>query len=433
MFETTTSTQTRQDSGASTNMQSNAPGKTASTGKLVQKKASTTPSGSEKSAPPKTPKEQFTAFVGMKADERKTFLGGLDATKRKKLADGLSHGDISGAPEQAAIRQLFDSTPATELATLSRWVAVRFNIKVGASSGGGKAWTKNGLRRSWDLLKTLPTSHVEANAELSSLTRYDSASIEGWASSTGEAAIGYGDATDIDKTKETGAFTDAGDPLRNTNLFDVTVLHEIGHRVDPLVNATGGYCTTADGGSWKKLDAGKVAGLMVTASGSEISKWSDAKQKKDIMSALTAYVNAGAAANLDVRFNAMSFMSSLSAAEKKKIIDKLRKDPMVVALEQGVSGAWAKPNGGTDLNGTIYQQSYRGDWTSYATAARARKMSTYQFRAPEEWFAEAYSAYYAPGTKKGELLGKKDAKTKQWFDKTVDPFKPPAKASGSKP
>lgn len=42
----------------------------------------------------------------------------------------------------------------------------------------------------------------------------------------------------------------------------------------------------------------------------------------------------------------------------------------------------------------VYDEAYNGQWYSYAAAARARQVRDYQFRAPGEWFAEIYAAYY---------------------------------------
>lgn len=46
------------------------------------------------------------------------------------------------------------------------------------------------------------------------------------------------------------------------------------------------------------------------------------------------------------------------------------------------------------VGGRIYQESYPDKWWSYSLAARGTAVSEYQFRAPGEWFAEAYSAFY---------------------------------------
>src|SRR5262249_26529249 len=39
------------------------------------------------------------------------------------------------------------------------------------------------------------------------------------------------------------------------------------------------------------------------------------------------------------------------------------------------------------VNGRVYQEAYKGQWVSYELAARARRLTSYQFRAPGEWFA----------------------------------------------
>ena len=42
----------------------------------------------------------------------------------------------------------------------------------------------------------------------------------------------------------------------------------------------------------------------------------------------------------------------------------------------------------------VYQQGYPGQWSSYDSAAQSLGLTNYQFRAPGEWFAECYAAYY---------------------------------------
>jgi hypothetical protein len=52
--------------------------------------------------------------------------------------------------------------------------------------------------------------------------------------------------------------------------------------------------------------------------------------------------------------------------------------------------------------------------------ARKRQVSNYQFRAPGEWFAEAYAAYYQPDPRgRGARLADADKPTKEWFDRNV--------------
>jgi hypothetical protein len=85
---------------------------------------------------------------------------------------------------------------------------------------------------------------------------------------------------------------------------------------------------------------------------------------------------------------------------------------------------WAITDGDAEraltlLGGRIYQRSYDTRWTAYDRSARAKKVSKYQYRAPGEWFAEAYAAYYEPnadGTCDHHVLGNIDPISKTWFD-----------------
>ena len=52
------------------------------------------------------------------------------------------------------------------------------------------------------------------------------------------------------------------------------------------------------------------------------------------------------------------------------------------------------------INGRVYQESYAGKWVSYLVEARAKGITSYQFRSPGEWFAELYAAYFSGKLKK---------------------------------
>ncbi|MEM7536179.1 MAG: hypothetical protein AAF639_28610 [Chloroflexota bacterium] len=54
-------------------------------------------------------------------------------------------------------------------------------------------------------------------------------------------------------------------------------------------------------------------------------------------------------------------------------------------------------NGGpTVYNGRVYQKDQYSSWVSYLKSARRHFLSRYQFSSPQEWFAEAYAAYFDP-------------------------------------
>lgn len=339
--------------------------------------------------------------------------------------ENLPRAVTIGPGEHDVLRVLFDNTPAAEVTTLCRWVALRFNLRVGVSTDeNGAPWDKRGLRRCWDVLEMLPAAHVENNADLSSLTRYRSSDIEGWASPDGEAAIGYGK-HDIDNTKESGNFTDASDPLRGTNMFDATVRHEIGHRVDEQVGGPA-YCATDAGGAWKTWDtADGMAARMVGESNGPISNWKDEDEKKQIIDCLQSIIDDRKPEKALDRLRALPFCAEHETNREHLLkLNKIAFDAAVAALQESFSHQDPWEKGGVPL-GTeqrVYQEAYDWPlWVSYKHEARDRKMSQYQFRSPGEWFAEAYAAYYQPPGKKGALMDGRDDATKQWFDDHVDP------------
>jgi hypothetical protein len=64
-------------------------------------------------------------------------------------------------------------------------------------------------------------------------------------------------------------------------------------------------------------------------------------------------------------------------------------------------------------------------WWSFADAKLAQKATDYQFRAPKEWFADAYAVYYAetetnPNVPVGGLLRSKDPAAADFISAQVD-------------
>jgi len=278
------------------------------------------------------------AFEKMKTLEeaqQTTVATRLGAAPRTRLSTNLQRGDVTGEAGYALLRRCFDATPATEVATLCRWTGLRFDLTVSRTTDGtGAPWDKRGLRRCWDVLQALPAAHVENNADLSSLTRYRSTSIEGWASDDGEAAIGYGNSNRIDTAVETGDFTDARDPLRGKNIFDATVRHEIGHRVDASVGGPA-YCATDAGGGWQTWDSiDGMAERLVNASGGKISTWPDAAEKTAIIGVLQAVIAARKPNQINTKLAALPFLSrhATDAAQRAKL-DDIKNDEAVAALQ----------------------------------------------------------------------------------------------------
>jgi hypothetical protein len=386
--------------------------------------------------------QAFDKIKALDPAQQTAVITKIGAPLRSRLSSSLARSAVTGTTEQEVLRHCFDATPAGEVTTLCHWMSLRFRVKVTKTTDNtGVAWDKVGLRRCWDVLQMLPAAHVADNADLSSLTRYRSTDIEGWAADDGEAAIGYGPKNHLDTDLETGAFTDAKDPLRGKNIFDATVRHEIGHRVDEGVGGPN-YTKSDDGGGWQTWEGSAgMAQRLVTASGGKISSWHDAAEKTAIIACLQHVIDARVPDQINARLGALPFLShhATDAAQQAKLTE-IKNDDAVSALRVAFSdsGPWDLPTGGVKLGDRIYQESYSTpEWVSYKQSARAKKFSRYQFRAPGEWFAEAYATYYQPPGAKGALMAGLDDKTKAWFDTHVDPqhgkggTKPADAASGT--
>lgn len=214
--------------------------------------------------------EVFRMITLLPAADQTTIVGGMTAQMRARFVDNLPGLVVIDQSQFDALRRFFDATPDAEVDTLMALLGLRFNIDVTTEDGG--TWDKAVLTRSWDVLKMLPPAHVAANPDLERLLMYSSTSIEGYANSDGDAAMATG-GQNVDTTNETGAFTNPGDPLFGVNMWDTTLRHEIGHRVDPQVNATDGYCKTAYAAYYDPSGGSK--GALLTGRDDPTKAWFD--------------------------------------------------------------------------------------------------------------------------------------------------------------
>lgn len=376
----------------------------------------------------------FELLVALPDGHKATLWGALSAELRARLVDNLQRGEGLSAEQQAGLRALFDATPDGEIATLCGLMKLRFRVTFQATGDEDETpldWEKGGLTRMWDVLAALPPAHVEGNSALAFVERYqhdEGASAGGYYwSGRDNVAMAYDPDTleDANRAARQGVEREDGtrvdDPLYGVNRFDKVARHEVGHAVDDANGHADAYCVgNAGGGDWSSLATNRVAETLVGASAGPISSWADADQKTAIIDCLQGVIDDRAPGELDDRIDAIAGLDDTQKATVKtdQAVDVLRG-----CFAMRGHNPWYKfpDTGGTALGGRIYQEAYSGDWWSYSQATRARKVSTYQFRAPGEWFAEAYAAYYQPSTHKGEFLERVDAATKAWFDANVDP------------
>jgi hypothetical protein len=374
----------------------------------------------------------FRILVALQPAQQATLAQRIGATSRARLAGNLARSATIGETEHSAIRALFDATPDTEVSTLKEWMHLRFRIEFGTQTSGSETaqeWDGASLRRMYNVLQALPAGAIEGNPDLLRIDRYqDSGPAGGYYDSDRRIAIGYGDVRARDGVVDAANPTGGGmsvvpGPLQGQNLFDGVVRHEVGHAVDRRLGLSQSYCIGhASGGNWQAHgDGGTLAGTLVTASAGAIAGL-PAEQKTAVVEALQEVITDRVPDQVDTKLQALPFWSTLAPATQTAVLGDSAVTALKVCFADKTPGnPWYRPadDGGIALGGRVYQEAYASQWWSYDPATRARKVSSYQFRAPGEWIAEAYNAYYTPPTK-GAMLAAADPATKAWFDVNVD-------------
>lgn len=377
------------------------------------------------------------------AEQRVQVLTQLGREMQIRFMENLpSRGSALAAADKAVLKTIFDNA-GSDLTRLELAFSIRFNLDV--HGNGGASWDETGLRNAWSVLETLPAAHVEGNPELLQWIRYrnddgtnknnhggwyddrqqvggkDNADFRGAGINYNPNNMGGTQDSSFDQDGDGTIAANEKDPLHGVNRFNKVVRHEVGHAVDVQIGAVGRYCLgKPKGGNWADYGSAKATCIdaMVTASAGGVST---ASAKTAIVAQLNRDATPANAANALANVQALAEYQAMTQAEK----DAVDADPIFTALTQALDDPWYNhlPDGGAPLGGRIFQRSYGSQWTSYAVEARARKVSQYQFRAPGEWFAEAYAAYYEPkadGTCDHSTLNAIDPDTKSWFDANVD-------------
>lgn len=82
---------------------------------------------------------------------------------------------------------------------------------------------------------------------------------------------------------------------------------------------------------------------------------------------------------------------------------------------------WRPDGGGVVLDGRIFHLDLQGSPQSYLAAARAHRLSNYQFSNASEWFAESYSFYFDTPEDRGRYLREVGAPlAADWFRENLD-------------
>lgn len=259
------------------------------------------------------------------------------------------------------------------------------------------------LKRLYTLLKRVPESHAATNTKLGQIKQY--VDDKGGAAYGGSVVyMNCGRPDDVDQfnyNQQLGHrsyFPDGLDelakPANNEAVFyfDWATLHEVGHAVDDSVKYMVNNGAHADRGGWGAPSASTIAADVGPALGKALTP--------EGKTALTAFVEAlvgNAAADAPPKPTKETSASAWNAA-----VQAAKDWRVAVGVDNNLwwDGTASKNHAyGTDS--VVYQEAYKGRWVSYRHAARRMGIHGYQFRAPGEWFAELYAAYYCKKLKTG--------------------------------
>jgi hypothetical protein len=161
--------------------------------------------------------------------------------------------------------------------------------------------------------------------------------------------------------------------------YDWAVLHEVGHAVDDKNSFMKKNMKKDEYGGWEVYDA-------------DVSEPAKAAQKKfnydlNYIKKRLQWSGTGAPPAAPAK---PSGRDQTEWDDLKKKVDEWCR--LVTALNIWWKGEDSKK---VAIDGRVYQKSYNWpQWVSYKLDARKQGIHGYQFRAPGEWFAELYAAYY---------------------------------------
>ena len=172
-----------------------------------------------------------------------------------------------------------------------------------------------------------------------------------------------------------------GDPLENAQAFDVLVRHECGHKAAAVAGSEA-LTDTSAGGAWIHHD---TVDKVLTALDSEFQSFVRAVQKgKDKPTAAEIRKQI---VNPDNGFIPDAIAENLTP--KVDVPDHL----LLEILREGSTNKFNCGTSPKSSNGRMYVVGGpgSGSWFSFDKSAWDRRVSLYQYAAPNEWFAEFYA------------------------------------------
>lgn len=232
----------------------------------------------------------------------------------------------------------------------------------------------------YKVLGKVPVSHVEENLKRIKCHKFDDDYVAG----------DY-----LKKVIRIGSTMSGGS-------FKSTTLHEVGHAVDDGKGVMKDDINPSNYGGWRKETEDSVADAIIANFSKELQNermWSPPPDSQGIIrlvsppsvSQLRNFLKAVLGGNDNPAMDDDEEGTKTETLKKHKAVTICKEIRLSNKLwDRGNSGA--KKN---KLGDRVYQQAYKSEWWSYEFAQRkVSRIRDYTFRAPGEWFADAYAAFY---------------------------------------
>jgi hypothetical protein len=344
------------------------------------------------------------------------------------ILDALPTGARMPPADQQALKLLSFANPAVTVK--KQLLMKRFNLDAMGQEGGAADFDGPALDQIWVLLERLPPQFVADNKWLEDLNRkqQNSANPANPDGVTGSNRVAVGYNGGQLGANESGAFADPGDQMFGTNMFDNNLIHEMGHAADRMSEFTkdgGPFDTDADLGQWQHhTDKGDLvdswAGTLNLAAAVP-----NAADLAGVIDALRWAMNhpAAIAGGVQPAFQQQAGAAWGTAGDPWQARWNAVSGHQIVAQVQQAQAAnapWMTPPAA--IGARIYHDTgYNGRWASYLAATRAGgKLSRYQFRDKNDFFAETYSTFYLTPADPGSLVRAWNPRVYAWFLKNVD-------------
>ena len=368
-----------------------------------------------------------------------TYKALFDASRSSALLDALPTGAQLSPTDQAAMKTIFKAV--AEVAIKVELMQKRFNLeRIGEDTGqpGGGQFEASTLDHMWDLFERVPPRELADSDFLEQITRLPNTAAASGVTGSNRVGLGYDPTKMADVEGPApgtgpgpGAYTDAGDQMQGMNVFDTTLLHELGHVSDREHGWTrdgGPFDTNPDLGAWQNhgTDTDDLVELWCADATLNLSATVSAAEMPDVKEAYR-YALDNHLTNVQAAFQALCTAGGgpawgtagdtwqpLSAKVSGHAVTR------IVGLAQNkTQQPWQTPP--PAAGGRIYHDTGYSwlNWVSYRADTRVGKLSWYAFRAKNDFFAEMFATYYAT-TPPGTAVNAWKPAIYQWFRQNVD-------------